>query len=152
MYLNVNLKHTFIDVNEEDDDGYTAIHISSSLEMTKYLMEVGSQEISKGLHSAASKGNLDIIKYLVENNADIEIKNKTGQTPLIIASMNNQLDILDYLLERKADTETKDNDMMTALHWASKEGHLEIVKHLIEKGANIDETESNGFTTLHLAS
>lgn len=33
------------------------------------------------LHSAARAGYLDIVKYLVENGADIYAKDRTGYTP-----------------------------------------------------------------------
>ena len=43
---------------------------------------------------ASNKGHTDIVKLLLENKADIEAKNKTNSTPLIIASDKGYKDIV----------------------------------------------------------
>jgi ankyrin repeat protein len=37
---------------------------------------------------------MDTVKYLVENGADVEVRNSFGQTPLIVAAINDQESIL----------------------------------------------------------
>jgi len=38
-------------------------------------------------HYAADNGHLSVVKYLVQQEADINAKNKQGETPLILASV-----------------------------------------------------------------
>ena len=50
------------------------------------------------IHFASQKGNLNIIKYLVEEcGADPNTKNNYGFTPLQYASKNGYSDVVKYL-------------------------------------------------------
>ncbi len=46
---------------------------------------------------ASKHGNLDVVKYLVENGADVNIKNNSKKTALAIARSNEQMDTVYYL-------------------------------------------------------
>jgi len=52
------------------------------------------------LHIAASKGHLDIVKYLVENGADINVKNSGQQTPLHYSCFEGHLSVVEYLISK----------------------------------------------------
>ena len=54
------------------------------------------------LHDAANKGHLDIVKYLVEQGADMEATNEDNRTPLNDADYIWNYDIVDYLREQGA--------------------------------------------------
>ena len=43
---------------------------------------------------ASENDNLEIVKYLVENGADVNIQNKFGEAALIWAVKHNNLDII----------------------------------------------------------
>jgi len=64
--LKLSLPFPFQDVNEVDNDGLSALHYATPLVIVKYLIDKGGQDISKGLHSAASIGELEIVQYLLE--------------------------------------------------------------------------------------
>ena len=55
-------------------------------------------------------GHLEIVKYLVENGANINEKNKDGDTPLICASINGHLEIVKYLCQNGDNVNEKDKD------------------------------------------
>jgi len=85
-------------------------------------------------------GDLETLKKLVSRGADVEAKNKYGETPLILASEFGHLEIVKCLIEKcNANVESKDNHGNTPLILASGYGYLEIVKCLIENGANYEE-------------
>ena len=122
-----------LDVNEVDNDGLSALHVATALEIVKYLIEKGGQDISKGLHAAASAGSLDTLQYLFENNTNIETRNKSGQTPLICAAINDQLEVVTHLVENKADVEARDLQTRTALDWAKYNNHVSVIAYLADK-------------------
>ena len=52
------------------------------------------------LYIACKNGNINVVKYLVENGADINKKNKDKWTPLFIACYKEHIPIVKYLVER----------------------------------------------------
>jgi len=82
------------------------------------------------LHIAASKGYLDIVRFLVENNADLLLTNGTDMTPLHLAARDGQMHVVEYLLE-KADN-IPERILNDAIHVASMSvyGKPEIVQIL----------------------
>mgnify|MGYP002518656156 FL=1 len=108
------------------------------------------------LIKACKDGDLDTVKKLIENGANVNAKNHYGWTALIEASMSGHLKIVQYLVElekdKKVDIDAKDNDGSTALIWASRDGHSETVKYLLEKGACINAKNDSGNTALIEAS
>jgi ankyrin repeat protein len=96
-------------------------------------------------------GYFEIVKYLVQEcNANVESKNKHGETIIHVASCNcDFLDIVQYLTQHcHANVELKNKEGWTALHYASTCGILEIVQHLTCH-SNVNTTENNGLTALH---
>lgn len=88
------------------------------------------------LCSAARKGYLDAVQYLVEHCIDIHDGNDhvTCAVAMRYAAKNGYLDIVKYLVEQGVDIHTGYD---WALCSASEFGHFEIVKYLIEQGANV---------------
>ena len=60
---------------------------------------------------------LNIIKFLVQNNVNLDQPNINNQTPLHLACQYQYLLIIKYLLENGADTNYKDNNGLTPLHY-----------------------------------
>lgn len=81
------------------------------------------------LSSSCRHGNLDLVKYLVEQGAIIQTS--MGSDPLVGAATNGHLDILSYLIERGADV---NGWPYCALNQAVKYGQLEIVEYLVNHG------------------
>ena len=84
------------------------------------------------------EGNIDKIKYLISQGANIDCQNENKFTPLHLASQEDHLNIVKYLISQGANIECQDKDKSTPLHIASSKGHLNIVKYLISQGANIE--------------
>ena len=89
---------------------------------------------------ATQKGNLQIVKLLLENGASVD-KQEEVLTPLMFASNRGDLEIVKLLLENGANVD-KESNGFTALFFASQNGHLEIVKLLLENGASVDKNRS----------
>ena len=61
-----------------------------------------NEEKEIGLHFACKKGNLKIVKILLENGSNINHQDEIGQTPLYFATYFEFIDIVEELLEKGA--------------------------------------------------
>ena len=76
---------------------------------------------------------INFLKILLSTGIDVNYKNNTCLTPLIVAAMNGRLDIIKELVKKGADVNLQDNAGNTALMYASVNGHLDVVKELNTK-------------------
>ncbi|MEM2056872.1 MAG: ankyrin repeat domain-containing protein [Thermoproteota archaeon] len=51
------------------------------------------------LHLASRRGHLEMVKLFVEHGADVNIRNRLGETPIFLACRNNHIDVVHYLIE-----------------------------------------------------
>ncbi|RYP57524.1 hypothetical protein DL770_010653 [Monosporascus sp. CRB-9-2] len=76
--------------------------------------------------AAASTGWMYGIKYLLEQEARIDIASNQGRTPLYVAAANGHLDVVKLLLDKGADLMVANYNGWTPLNSASDSGHLEL--------------------------
>jgi len=86
---------------------------------------------------------------LVAKGMDVDLSNKQGETPLMMASINGDLPLVKTLvLKNKAQL---DHISWTPLHYACAKGHLDIAQFLIANGAKVDSLSLGGTTPLMMA-
>ena len=93
---------------------------------------------------ASYNGHLDVVRYLVEQGADIEKAVDYGDTPLIWASAEGPLEVVRYLLEQGADVNKTNDSGSTSLHMAAYHGNLEMAKLLMVYGADLNARNNQG--------
>ncbi len=104
------------------------------------------------LHLAAGNGKLDIVKYLINKGASIDVRDCFYQTPLYWAAKSGELDMVKYLVNKGASVDIEDSYGWTALYWAVENENFYIAEYLIkEKGIDVSARYSNGKTMLHEA-
>ncbi|KAJ7585110.1 Pfs, NACHT and ankyrin domain protein [Mycena floridula] len=91
---------------------------------------------STPLSYAARQGHIDIVKLLLEKNADPAAADQYKCTPLSHAARRGHIDIVKLLLEKNADPAAADQYKRTPLSYAARWGHIDIVKLLLEKNAD----------------
>jgi ankyrin repeat protein len=87
------------------------------------------------LSFAAMQGSADIIRLLLDKGAEINSRDKYGQTPLILAAWQGDTESVQSLLNAHADVTARDGSGQTALMWAQMEGHSAVAEVLKRAGA-----------------
>jgi ankyrin repeat protein len=118
------------------------------------------------LHSVVSYGDLELVRVLLDNKADVNARNIFNWTPMhhVARGPNGygrlstpQLfpDVARLLLEHDADANARMDRNLTPLHVAAKVaaeyGSVEIVRVLLEFGGNVGAVDDEGKTPLHFA-
>lgn len=100
------------------------------------------------LHIAARNGNDSLIAELLKQKANPNIRNRVGDTPLMLAAYAGKLTAVDALLAGGAQINLPG---WTPLHYAVFAAQPEMVARLLEKGADVNARAPNQQTALMLA-
>jgi ankyrin repeat protein len=106
---------------------------------------------------AATKRNLDVVRFLVEKGADVNARDSDGQTALMYACRQRFNDVPDnsvaiFLLDNGAEVNLRSTKKgYTALMLASGAGNAELVRKMLEKGADPSIEDNFGVTAAEVA-
>jgi hypothetical protein len=101
---------------------------------------------------AAQRGDLEIVRTLLRDGADVNAAQGDGMSALHWAAQTGQVAIVDVLLYAGANPEaTTRLAGYTPLHLASRAGHAEAITKLLEGQADITARSGTGVTALHFA-
>ncbi|XP_058034741.1 2-5A-dependent ribonuclease isoform X2 [Ahaetulla prasina] len=98
------------------------------------------------LNAAVKKGDLKLVRQLVEDGADINAKVESGWTPLHSAVQINSNEIVNFLLKNGADPFARKDNGATPFILAGMTGNVKLLKLFLDKGSCINEYDINGFT------
>lgn len=100
---------------------------------------------------AVNKGNIEIVRMLLEKKAQLDVGDRDGATALHMAANFAYNDILALLLDAGADPNTKNLIGATALHVAAHKGNFFALNALLGAGAHVAHDSSCKMTPLSLA-
>ena len=115
-------KQTNININYQDENGYTA------------------------LHYACDEGNLKIVDILLNANCDPNIKNNLNQTPLHLSTQRGYFDITKKLIESGAKLNIEDSENNYPIHFICKNNYVELLKYILTKSIQINCKNKYGKT------
>lgn len=124
------LKNAVSDINTKDESGNTALHVA-----------VGWCQCRS-------------VEIILDHDADADVVNKKGDTPLQLALSQTPepvTDTIKVLLAHGANVNVVDSNEGTPLLQAARFGHADIVHLLIHNSADVDHQDCNGKTALHAA-
>ena len=152
-----------INLNDTDKEGKTVFSQACSSWSTAYAGETSKQTVKillkakdlqidckdkdgiTPLHAACKYGYLDLVTLLIENGADLMIKDNNGSTPFMLAAGNsygtwgkNVFKVLNFLLDSEKDVgiDTIDNKGKTAFQHVlsnNKQDDQKLIEHFIKK-------------------
>lgn len=143
---------------EHNESGHTALMEAASnghVDVAKLLISKGasinthSHEFKESaLTLACYKGQLEMVKFLLEAGADQEHKTEEMHTALMEASMDGHVEVARLLLDSGAQVTMPADSFESPLTLAACGGHVELAMLLLERGANIEEVNDEGYTPL----
>jgi len=121
-----------------------------SIEIDQVNMEQGfeTSEANIDLISAASQGDVETVKSLLAQGADVEASDIRGVTPLIAAAYGNHLEVARVLIEAGADVNRQDLTQQNAYLITTSEGYLELLELTLEAGTDVHSLDSYNGTGL----
>lgn len=93
------------------------------------------QNGSSMLILACYRGNQEVAKFLIDNQADLNYVSKNG-TALMASVVKGELQLVDELLKKGTNPNLTDDNGMTALMYAVQFKNVEMVKKLLSAKAN----------------
>lgn len=119
------------------------------LDMLEYLLENGADMNAvmnaramglTALHFAVSMGNMEIVKWLLKKDANINAQTLEGDSPLMVAIYRRLDDIAEYLIKNDADLSVARNDGLCALGAALRTSEDRVIAMLTDRKAPITST------------
>ena len=89
-------------------------------------------------HSAAGRGDLKMVKQLLNEGRKIDERDAFGATPLIIATVSGKVDMVRFLLSKKANPKIVAKEGYSMMHAAAFSGKKELVQLAYRLGLDIN--------------
>ncbi|HEV7680994.1 MAG TPA: ankyrin repeat domain-containing protein [Pyrinomonadaceae bacterium] len=109
------------------------------------------QSHSTALEHAVRNANREMVQLLLASGAEVNLKNASGETPLMMLDSDATSDLIWDLINKGAKLNHQDEAGENALMQAATQNNLEALKTLIEAGAKVDLRNKDGQTALMLA-
>ncbi len=103
-------------------------------------------QIDEIIAAAEQKNSKEVLSQY--SSGTLNIKNRNGETPLLIALRENKAEAAAALLEVCADATAVDKRSDTALHWAALVGLTTLIPTLIARGAKLEARNDQEQTPL----
>lgn len=114
---------------------YSMVKFIAENEKSPYFSQDNS------LFYAAAYGDRGIIRCLIENGYDVNMKDGYGGNALEWAAQENRISNAKMLIESGCDVNNLNGEGMTALYTACAEGNADMAKLLLDNNAEPDKTE-----------
>lgn len=120
---------------------------------TSVLLLAGTATALAGpLHDAARDGDLAEVKAQIASGVDMNSPGDHGDTPLILAILNDHDDVAMVLIEQGADIQGRNRGGFTPLHAAAYVDDLDAAELLVATGADVGDRQNKaGVSPLSVA-
>lgn len=127
--------------------------VARLLDADPTLLERVDENRDRPLTRAAERGELGIVRLLLERGANINATGCWQQTALHWAAEGGHEEMVAFLLSQGAQTSGSNDFGLTPLLWACLRGHLGVLRLLLQHngGQGLEERDVRGLTGLQLA-
>jgi len=129
-------------VENNQDETLESLLATNSFDIN---IKVGKAALA-ALHLAVIAKNNKAFNLLIENNADLNVQDTDGNTPLHYATESESLKVLQTLISAKADLNVQNTDGNTPLHLAGGKNNMLGFLELQKSGADVSIFNNNGKT------
>jgi ankyrin repeat protein len=102
--------------------------------LVQWKSELNNDNAAGRLCDAASAGDLDTLKLILEHGVDPNCGDYDSRTPLHLAAAEGQDKAVQYLIAKGADVNYKDRWGATPLQDAVQSGHLQVAEQILSRG------------------
>ncbi|MBU1143055.1 MAG: ankyrin repeat domain-containing protein [Firmicutes bacterium] len=127
----------------ENDLEYVKLHFS-------HIAMVDEKKKSL-LHYAVLGSALDVIKYLLDLDINVNMTDSHGETPLFDCARKGKLDIAKLLISKFASVNVENRVGELPIHLAAFKGDPDMIKLLIESGAYLNKKTAEDKLPVHYA-
>ena len=113
--------------------------LTSEKDMSKEMAE--RRRVGAMLEPTRKNGNVEIIKSLISNGEDVNMKDEIGQTLLHMATEQGHISLAAFLISKGADVHSKDDYGRTPLHVAE---NVEVARIFVSQGADVQAKNNWG--------
>ena len=114
--------------------------------------DAANDEGMTALHYAVAKGDVEVVKFLVEHDADINAQDSVlSRSAIHFAAESGSLDCIRFLAEKGANLLDRDSYGATPLHYAARSNRLDVVKFLVDKKIDYTAKDVRGWSAMHYA-
>lgn len=124
--LEVLLMQAEVNIDEQDENGFSPVMV------------------------AAKEGHVDAFRVLVFAGANVKLRNKAGETGIMLSQSNSNSDLFEQVMLEFA-LEKGNAGGFYALHCAARRGELAAVRLLTARGCDVNMPDGDGYTPLMLA-
>ena len=111
----------------------------------------GDEDDDTALMKAAGQGHIEVVRFLVEQGADLNTRNRQEQNALMLAAAGGHLTVATFLIDRGVYVSPPlvplnyvySDGPKIALEWAAYNGHLDMVRLLLEVIGAFDRPHPN---------
>ena len=111
-------------------------------------MAQSQAERERDLIASADRGEIVVVRQLLQQGARINARDQRGRTALIAATQRNHVEIARHLIQEGADVNAKDFIQDTPFLFAGAEGRTEILKMTLSASADLKSINRYGGTAL----
>lgn len=109
--------------------------VQSLFEKDKSVVNAIDNNGSSMLILACYRGNIEVAKFLINHNADLNYNSKNG-TALMACVFKGEFQLVDELIKKQANLDLTDGNGITALMLSVQFKNVEMVRKLVVAGAN----------------
>jgi len=135
------------------DPVVTAINANAPTETVKYLIEQPGNDVNKlthdgriYLHWAASRGNVELVEFLLKKGSKLDLVDTHGSTPLLFSANQKNTKIFDVFVANGANLQkdvNQDGANILLLAIANDKDFV-LTDYFVSKGVNLNSTDAAG--------